>query len=274
MIIACEGTRDLRMLVHVVLRDVPARVAVRAVGPKSDLAFHLGSARVGGVPEAGIGIRDRDFDLPPPEQPRLVPVPGEPGVYAWPRCEVENYVLDPAILGAALDRIPGRRLPPYVDLLAEAGERLLPYEAARAALADVRNAFDRGYMATTWTGKGLPPRDERASPDACRRAARAYLAAMPWPAAREVASGLGFDERYDARLQELGAVRDPISRALVWFKGSDLLADLAAAFSALPSLATTTAVYETGFAALRVAGPASFPEFLELRRRVEAMTAR
>jgi len=89
--------------------------------------------------------------------------------WRWPRHEIENYLLDPALVETALGQIP----PNFEEALEEARDQIACYQAARAALALSR---PKGKMRilSTWgkrlgSGKHWMPDKSGLSEDACRK---------------------------------------------------------------------------------------------------------
>jgi hypothetical protein len=147
--ILVEGKLDVEVLQPL----LPISLAtVIAVGPKQALPARCRAERA--REQAVYYLRDRDFDVEPSGEPG--PIAGAGGLgWHWQRHEIENYLLDPAVVA----NLPGINPDPYGAALLEAGRPTAagvaairrPYPDA-VALATA-SSFDRcRYPATSRTG--------------------------------------------------------------------------------------------------------------------------
>jgi len=83
-------------------------------------------------------LRDRDFDYKPPtqlNQPTVDKIDNDSVLgWRWRRHSIENYMLEPGIVCAAL----GVENEPYCEALCESGNRIKYYQAARWAIGIAR----------------------------------------------------------------------------------------------------------------------------------------
>ncbi|MBI5367538.1 MAG: hypothetical protein HZA54_10915 [Planctomycetes bacterium] len=101
---------------------------------------------------AGIGyLRDRDFDSDPPADRTRPSVDredrerGSPLGWRWCRHEIENYLLDPAIVVAAR----GGSRPEYESALVQAALRIRHYQVARWVVGTARRGYPPGFELAT-----------------------------------------------------------------------------------------------------------------------------
>jgi hypothetical protein len=97
-----EGTLDTEVLSPVLLGSP----VIRPVGPKNFLRARVRIERTENRLNAGY-LRDRDFDFDPPgdvSKPEIDYVDNGVSIgWRWCRHEIENYLIDPAIVSAAMD---------------------------------------------------------------------------------------------------------------------------------------------------------------------------
>jgi len=129
-----EGSLDQRTLTGV----LSGQVVVAARGTKDDLP-HIVRRDMDDGKSGTAYLRDRDFDSePPPSQADEVAIDRElSGVvlgYRWDRTELENYLLEPAIVSAAL----GVDRAEWSAELAKAAVQLHAYTAGRWTLGQLR----------------------------------------------------------------------------------------------------------------------------------------
>ncbi len=106
-------------------------------------------------------LRDRDFDSDPPSDVTKPAVDsdegGVPFGWRWCRHEIENYLIDPAIVSEAL----GWAAEEVEEALRQAARRIRNYEAARWTVGIVRRALPPHYELRTrpegLNEIGLPP---------------------------------------------------------------------------------------------------------------------
>jgi len=144
-----EGELDGQLL-HAVCGGHPLVIAVKSL--KNSLAprTRIEREKPGGA--CVFYLRDRDFDYEPPGQL------GQPIVdkiekgtilgWRWCRHSIENYMLEPAIVCAALQT----ETAVYRPALQEAGDRIKYYQAARWAIGLSRQALPPHYELDTGLG--------------------------------------------------------------------------------------------------------------------------
>lgn len=142
-----EGKLDAELL-GAVFKGGPS---ITRGGTKYDLAKRALEQR---TPQSTVSyVRDRDFDLdPPPPNNRSCPQEDRPKDsnrnaigYFWCRHEIENYLLEPAIVSRTLG-CDGTHVR---DALLEAGARILDYQAARGAIGVTRRELPPNYKFET-----------------------------------------------------------------------------------------------------------------------------
>jgi hypothetical protein len=121
------------------------------------------------------GLLDGDFHAAWPA-PKFAPASwtsADGGIqfgWRWSRKEIENYLIDPAVVASALGRdAPFAR--DYEALLREGADEIAAYQAARTALSNCRRQFTD--LPSTWSPKRLPT---DVSPAACLTAIREVVA--------------------------------------------------------------------------------------------------
>ena len=219
-----EGNLDAQVLAAILGGDP----VVRSGGSKNSLAPRARTERS----ERGIAagyLRDRDFDFEPPDDSTRPEVDrcdaGEAFGWRWCRHEIENYLIDPALV----ERATGWPRAGYEDQLVQAAGRIRHYQIARWVVGTAR--------------RSLPPHYELSTkPDECRDHdfrlpadlgeagtydwARDHIARHQ----RRIAEALGRDaveEELARRTEALteSRVASPTG-ALLWCSGKDLLAAL------------------------------------------------
>lgn len=92
-------------------------------------------------------VRDRDFDYEP-DSASVGPflIPGSPRGWHWKRHEIENYLLDPELVGKVF---PSVRLQAYKEELVAASKRIRLYEAARWTIGEIRRKLPPYYTFST-----------------------------------------------------------------------------------------------------------------------------
>jgi hypothetical protein len=173
-------------------------------------------------------LRDRDFDFDPPQDPRR-PQPETDGTgrligWHWSRHEIENYLLEPGLVAAAL----GWDLARYSESLCEAARRIRHYQAARWTVGKARRTLPlRPYELPT---KPVEVGDDRLPTDLSMDAVNAWA----------VGHCQGFCDKFQQALQpdRLRTSLEDQTRvltaeflaapanALLWCAGKDLLAAL------------------------------------------------
>ena len=173
-------------------------------------------------------LRDRDFDFdPPPDDPQPVTEfchTGIPCGWHWCRHEIENYLLEPAIVSAAL----GWAQEEINQALRAAAWKIRGYQAARWTIGRVRRFLPPHYQLNTRPGAvaelQLPPilEAEAASAWAFEAIARHRQLFVSVSEEKQVAAL--FDEyhgQFDADFMA------DVAKILTWFSGKDLIAGLA-----------------------------------------------
>ena len=173
-------------------------------------------------------LRDRDFDYDPPEdltRPTVdSAINGDVIGWRWCRHEIENYLIDPAIVSEAM----AWTVPEVEEAVRHAAMTIRWYQAARWTVGIVRRALPPHYNLRT-RPDGLP---EIGLPAALDTAAvwtwasdsveghRFAMAAAMDPAAVQTS----FDV-LSARFED--AFATDVAAILVWFSGKDLFAGMA-----------------------------------------------
>lgn len=177
MLLFCEGrpeSLDASLLNHL-LRGQTNKLIVAANGKHGFRAFidgHIAAHTVGrqGVPfPRFIGFRDRDFDVSPPQSPKLIRLDGDKPIFLSYRACIENYLLDPRLIGeywaeSSLGPAWRHGAPPSADDIGEwirlAAKEITQYQATRWALASIKPGNRWPEVRTTWTeGSGHLPTD-------------------------------------------------------------------------------------------------------------------
>lgn len=178
-------------------------------------------------------LRDRDFDTEQQSNAtnirhRVVPIPhvGKKPLaideYVWNRHSIENYLIDPVIVTRAFPQIAEAD---YRDVLRASAQRIRFYEAARWAVAEVRNRFQRIRSPRTRPAK---PRGELEIPrtvdadvsrDWARQMVESYVGQI-----QNAANNPDIDGQFDAFCQRFNdEFCETIDGPIVWFSGKDLI---------------------------------------------------
>lgn len=176
----CEGSAgspDMRVLGKL----LAGRCEVRPFGSKYGMGNRVKGGREAIERGSVFGILDRDF----PEEwdpPTGVPRPwiASDGIvlgWRWERREIENYLIDPAVVARALGADAPQR-DDYVAALGATRDRLTFYQAARAALSDCRRRF-RPLSCSFGRERGREdhPLPDDTSEEACREGIRGCVEA-------------------------------------------------------------------------------------------------
>lgn len=179
-------------------------------------------------------IRDRDHDYDPPrerDRPVRDPKAGNPledGVHGfhWCRHEIENYLVEPSIIAAAL---PNIERDPFETALRDAAQSIRYYEAARWAVGCRRRGIPAKYDLLTKPEsirKGLKlPHDlsETASRNWALEAAATH-----WNLVHEAIGEHPIQDAFDFYASTFtDEFCEDVDEVLVWFSGKDLLVGIA-----------------------------------------------
>jgi hypothetical protein len=218
-----EGKLDIEVL-SPVLQGSPA---LQQGGSKNALKPRAAAERRGNGVAAGY-LRDRDFDFDPPPDLTKPAVDSEdagvPFGWRWCRHEIENYLIDPAVVCEAT----AWAMPEVLEAIHRAAKRIRSYQAARWTVGVVRRALPPAYELQTRPGGlreiDLPPSLDAGSVNAWasnsveNHGVRIAAATAP-PAVQ--ASLAAYSARFDDAF-----VADAAS-VVLWFSGKDLLAGMA-----------------------------------------------
>lgn len=174
-------------------------------------------------------IRDRDFDFEPPVD-RNSPTPDQyDGAivigWRWCRHEIENYLIDPDIVSAAI----GLNVNTFKAELVRAGKQIRHYETARWVVGRARTQlpphYDLNTRPQTLTSKYELPEDlaEPPSFDWARHEVGAFLEHTD--AALSAAAITASIADYKVKITEAGF--NSSEEVLVWCSGKDMLAAIA-----------------------------------------------
>lgn len=156
---------------------------VRPRGSKYYMEMNVRMARSGDVPGT-FALLDGDFRYPPsPSSPTPEPWFGADRVHLgwrWSRKEVENYLLDPAVVERTLPNVAkhGGR---YREALARACSAVARYQAARMALSSVRprpNTLTNQWGQAHGRSSYLFPDETERTEEACRTQIQGLMAAL------------------------------------------------------------------------------------------------
>lgn len=264
----CEGGPGSTDAIIVRAAIANPSVTVRPVGSKSALVWFVEDPM---MPPgfSRMAIRDRDFDfLPAKENGSLLRTHATLPIYAWGRLEIENYLLDRAVLKRGYDALrssEARALPRTSedDLsahLANAAREITSYQAARWSLGQLRPTTGWPYLRRDWCDPFRLPTDR--SRKACWESVVAEVEryAAPRSEVNEARAGDLFEE-FHARFGDADFVAG--GQHLVCFSGRDLLASLVERLHLPLGTAKILARYSRD--ALLHIGPAnSHPDFAEL----------
>ncbi|MCP4697833.1 MAG: hypothetical protein GY862_13420 [Gammaproteobacteria bacterium] len=133
-------------------------------------------------------LRDRDFDFKPPDdifQPvALTEKNGRIIGWHWCRHEIENYLLEPAIVRRA---VPDANPDDYERQLQQTAMRIRAYEAARWSIGTVRKSLPPYYELQT----RRPELPEIAIPKDCSDVASLLRLLPEWQALRSLLLSIG-----------------------------------------------------------------------------------
>ncbi len=218
-----EGALDVQILTPILL----GKPVLQEGGPKGSLKPRARTERRENNVAAGY-LRDRDFDYDPPtdlSKPTVDSTDDDvPLGWRWCRHEIENYLIDPALVSQAM----AWPAPEVEQALCRAADRIRSYEAARWTVGVVRRALPPHHELRT-RPEGLNEIDLPSALDSAAVNAWAYgsIAAYQVPMAAATAP-VALQESlntFTARVDE-AFVADS-AKVLVWFSGKDLLAGLA-----------------------------------------------
>ena len=173
-------------------------------------------------------LRDRDFDADPPDDAAApVRVPHGDGVLGWRWCrhEVENYLLEPALVGLAL----GCNVGEYSAALTAAATGIRDYAAARWTVGATRRGLPPSHAFETKPAE-LRDVDFRLPDDLSAEATQAWMRRHTAAFRDRVCPQLDDSaleplcQSYRTRLAGAVAHAEDV---LVWFPGKDLIAALA-----------------------------------------------
>lgn len=147
----CEGVRgslDIRLL-----RLLVTGPTIEPDGSKWGMDHRIRARRKALGATSVFGLRDGDFtEAAPAQRPRFWEAQGALLGWQWARKEVENYLLDPAVVERVMALKPPKRyvfVPShYRACLERARDVLAPYQAARIALSLSRPGPIRGLENT------------------------------------------------------------------------------------------------------------------------------
>jgi len=219
-----EGALEVQVLNPILLGNP----TIQQGGSKNALKARAGTERRENQYAAGY-LRDRDFDFDPPAdltRPTLDSTFENAGIslgWRWCRHELENYLIDPAVVSEAMQW----DISDVEEALRQAATTIRDYEAARWAIGIVRRALPPHYELRTRPDGlneiGLPPQLDAATVNAwASQNINDHRA--PMVAATDPAS-------VNASLQSLAARFDDAfiadtANILLWFSGKDLFASL------------------------------------------------
>jgi hypothetical protein len=164
-IIFCEGqpgSLDVMLLRHLVpiggvlIQPVGGKHAMRAF-----IEGYLGNY-VNAQPEY-LGFRDRDFDVEPPMQTRLIRLRGEKPIWLCHRAAIENYMIGTDLIHQyweEREKAPGWAHGPAMSSeeiqshIRESARALADYQAVRWALSRLKPGLRWPEINTTWTRNG------------------------------------------------------------------------------------------------------------------------
>jgi hypothetical protein len=225
-----EGSFDLQVL-NPILQNAPAlqqsTLALSVGGSKYALKQRARIEREENKNVAGY-LRDRDFDFDPPDDLSKPTVDSEhsgfPLGWRWCRHEIENYLIDPAVVSEAMEW-------PIVDIeeaILQAARKIRSYEAARWTVGIVRRALPPHYELKTRPDRlndfDLPSALDSAAVSAwasnsIENHRKLIVAATDPPVVQK--SFDAFVARFD------DAFVADVANVLLWFSGKDILAGMA-----------------------------------------------
>ncbi len=237
-VLFCEGNEqspDARLLSALYTRK---GVTVKPLGGKRTLSGYVEGYIEGNAKASHVAVRDRDFDVVPDEQnpPGSLIKTHIPTLFLWVRHEIENYLLEPAILAHVLDDVRTWKNAPPIDVqdatgaravLDAAAKRIMFFEASRWALGTLtRKVKDVSVLHNRWglDFPTLPDADELAE-SKCR--VNTCLGVQKFHQNTRQISEHDAATRYE---HYVNAFSDPAfwsdARYLVWFSGKDIFASI------------------------------------------------
>lgn len=226
-VLLVEGELDAQLL-GAVFAGRPVVEAAKA--SKNALAPRVRTERRKGKP--AYYLRDRDFDYDPPEgasSPTVDTVDREhdDAILGWRWCrhEIENYMLEPAVVARALHVAQEE----FTEALVRSGMRIRHYEAARWSVGRARRRLPPLYRLET-RPKGAANREFYLPDDPTEGRMRDW-AVQHVSEFREGISPHLRSERVAANFETLRDVLSDkalssVQHILLWFSGKDLLATL------------------------------------------------
>ena len=219
-----EDTLEVQILTPILLGNpVPQQG-----GSKDSLRARTGTERRENKVAAGY-LRDRDFDFDPPTEltkpteERTFENSGVPFGWRWCKHEIENYLIEPAIVSEAMSW----PIPQVEEAVREAARRIRDYETARWTVGSVRRALPPHYQLRT-RPDGLNEIDLPPALDPV--AVRAWASKSiedhrgPMVAATAPDSVQATLDSFAARFDD--AFIADVASVLLWFPGKDLLAGM------------------------------------------------
>jgi hypothetical protein len=185
-VLYCEGNPNSPD-VFVLPRVLAGLCEVKAFGSKYGMGDRILGAREGAGQDTRYGLLDGDYTAwqEPEQRPRQWNVNnGNVSVHTgwrWERKEIENYLIDPAVVERALGGLPQH----YIEALETAASKIAAYQAARITLtlnrphsAPLQNSFGK------LRGRGRHPMPEDLGRDRCLHEAK-YLV-HEWNSQRQI----------------------------------------------------------------------------------------
>jgi hypothetical protein len=218
-----EGNLESELL-NPILQGTPV---LRKGGSKNSLKPRARAERQENRVAAGY-LRDRDFDFDPPEDLSKPTVDcedkGFPIGWRWCRHEIENYLIEPAIVSEATRWL----VADIEEAIFQAAGKIRSYESARWTIGCVRRVLPPHYELQTrpdgLNDIALPP---ELNPEWINAWASSSIEAHrsrivdQTEAPRVLRSLKYFSDRFDE-----GFIAD-VANVLIWFSGKDLLAGMA-----------------------------------------------
>jgi hypothetical protein len=209
---------------------------------KRDIAHITKAMRKANKQERIFYIRDRDFDFLPPED---LSVPSQDRIedgkllgYRWCRHEIENYLLEPSLVSAAM----GWPVDEFREALQATAVKLADYQAARWTIGQVRKELPPFYKLDT-------------HPKGASEMKLPKMVSLPWltewlqeeiGSHRERISRALNEQQVESKFQDfLNKFKQQVfcenmGLVLVWFSGKDLFGGLSDWLSARGSLTPAT----------------------------------
>jgi len=220
-----EGKLDAEVL-SPVLWSLPTAITIETGGSKGSLKPKCHDKRTALQSVEASYIRDRDFDFEPPTDTSRPTMDSKLG-WRWSRHELENYLLEPAVLAGTV----GCPTSDAEAALLTASAQIRHYTAARWSVGIARRSLPPFKELATRPplGEGIKiPEPSALSLDATRRWVLEHIGTF-----REkigpVLSDTTIIENFLSRVDVL-AQCSGMADVLVWHSGKDLLAALEPAF--------------------------------------------